>query len=152
MAQHTLTLNALKITSALIIGACLPMTASALSGPDAADKPADMQDHTPQTDWQAAPVPGRADYFAAADLNSDGGLTPNEFSLFADTLAERGDADMEAVQTSGEYAEGFAAADVNADGVVTYDEVMITPAAIAPEIQSETETRKDDKFPKPEAY
>lgn len=140
MAQSDFKQNALKTISALLLAAAMPISAGALNGPEGeASSPADTEMHTPQTEWQAAPMPSRADYFAAADLNADGGLTPDEYALFVDTLSDRGEPDMFAVQDSGDYAAGFAAADVNADGLLSYDEISGQPD------KTVTETPEDTK-------
>jgi len=123
MAKPNLTLNALKLTSALVIGAAFTAGAPALAGPDGDDVAVDMQDHTPRSGWSGSPVPGDAHYFAAADLNGDGALDTEEYAVFVDTLADRGDADMIAVRDSAGYVQSFAVSDSNVDNVLSYDEI-----------------------------
>lgn len=140
MADYTLTLNALKLTSAMLVAVALPLGAIASDGPEDADMPTDMEMHTPQTDWSLAPAPARADYFAAADLDGSGSLGADEYIVFADTLADRGDSDMAALQASGLYSESFITADKNADGVLTYDEVPQNGAETSEQAEQEADT------------
>lgn len=119
MAKLTLTLKT-----------CAVMSAITFSGAATAGPETEMTDALPQTALQETytepAVPSRIDYFTAADLDWSDSLTPEEYAVFVDTLAARGDIEMQALQAGDLYVQGFAAADSNADGLLTDDEV---PAA-----------------------
>lgn len=132
MAHLKLTTFTTRITAALIGGALL--TAPAFADPDK-----DMADHTPQMDPAVTVMPGKADYFAAADLDSDSLLSASEFELFIDTLVSTGDSDAEVISASGDYLSAHAHFDKNGDEGVSYEEVTSSdPYAIQSETPAET--------------
>lgn len=118
MIHELLKLKAVKIAAAGLLG----LSASAVAFADP-NTDSDMQNHTPQTQLQIEPMPGPADYFAAADLNGDSALSLDEYTLFVDTLADSGNADMIAVRDKNTYTQGFFDADTDADGLVSYEDL-----------------------------
>lgn len=150
MAHLKLNTLSTRITAVLIGGALLTV-------PAFADPEKDMTDHTPQMDPAVTVMPSKADYFAAADLDSDSLLSTSEFELFIDTLVSTGDTDAELISASGDYLVAHAHYDSNGDNGVSYEEVSSSaPYAIQSEIpaepmwQPETPT-EPDPLPSPQA-
>lgn len=153
MVHELLKLKLVKITAAVLLGT----SAFAIAGADPQTH-SDMQKHTPQTQLQAEPMPGQADYFAAADLNGDGGLTLDEYTLFVDTLADSGDTDMIAVRDNDSYTQGFFDADADADGLVTYEDLSALKtdkdapdALVIPDMMPDMPDMVPEYIPVPEA-
>jgi len=128
MAHLKLNTFSTRMTAIIIGGAVL--IAPAFADPDQ-----DMIDHAPQIDPAITVMPSKADYFAAADLDSDSLLSASEFELFVDTLFSTGDSTAKTITTSGNYLSAHAHYDINGDSGVSYEELTGSDPFVA---QSET--------------
>ncbi len=115
-----------------------------LAGVPAAIAQTGAQMDETQTEEYAAPVaelatPSEADYFTAADLDNDGALSRDEFTLLTNTMADSGDSDAAAIRDANSYDDSFTGKDMDNDGVLSLGELTDSSVEIITPEDSETQ-------------
>jgi hypothetical protein len=93
----------------------------------------------PATEAMELTTPSQADYFAAADLDSDGALSRDEFTLLTNTMADSGDVDAASIRDGGTYDDAFIAKDMDGDGALNLGEIIEVEADVDVVVEPELE-------------